>query len=108
MGQEKQPASRYPYYLWSSYDLFPEAEVRFHPVRKWRFDYAWRNRKIAVEIEGGLFVAGRHGRGAGYRADLEKYNTALLMGWSVYHFLPEQLKNGYAQLFMRKAIEGVL
>lgn len=38
-------------------------EHRFHPVRKWRFDAAFPVRKIAVEIDGGVFVQGRHMRG---------------------------------------------
>jgi len=31
----------------------PEREYRFHPRRKWRFDAAWPDAKLAVEVEGG-------------------------------------------------------
>ncbi len=64
----------------------PEAvpEFRFHPTRKWRFDWAWPDQKIALEIEGGTHNGGRHVRGKGYEEDVRKYNAATLMGWKVY------------------------
>lgn len=71
----------------------PIPEFRFHPERKWRFDYAWPQQKVFVEIEGGLFIQGRHNRGAGMRADFEKYNAASLLGWRGYHYLPEQINS---------------
>jgi len=30
----------------------PVFEYRFHPSRKWRFDIAWPERRVAVEVEG--------------------------------------------------------
>ena len=58
-------------------------EHQFHPVRKWRFDYAIIDLKIAVEVDGAVWVGGRHNRAAGYIADMEKLNTAVSMGWLV-------------------------
>jgi hypothetical protein len=100
MENPRQPASRYPQYLWTVYGLNPTPEVRFHPTRRWKFDYAWPERLVAVEIDGGVFSGGRHSRGYGYRADCEKINAAGLMGWRVFRFLPEQLRSGEAQTFM--------
>ncbi len=75
--------------------LWPDApeivtEHRFHPVRRWRFDLAIPIYRIAIEIEGGVWTRGRHTRGAGYLADLEKYNEATAMGWSVLRYGVEQ------------------
>lgn len=47
----------------------PVTEHRFHPKRRWRFDLCWPVRKIALEVEGGIWVNGRHTRPAGYQAD---------------------------------------
>ncbi len=70
----------------------PQFEFRFHDERKWRFDLAWPRERVAVEIEGGAFSRGRHTRGAGFVADLEKYNTAVLLGWRVLRFTPSQAR----------------
>jgi very-short-patch-repair endonuclease len=60
-----------------------EKEYRFHPTRKFRFDYAFPDKKLAIEIEGGIWIRGRHTRPIGYAKDCEKYNIAALMGWRV-------------------------
>lgn len=60
-----------------------EREFRFHPVRKWRADFAHLPSKTLIEIEGGIYVNGRHNRAAGFAADLEKYLEASLGGWRV-------------------------
>ena len=59
------------------------SEYRFHPTRKWRFDFAAPRYRVAVEIEGGVYQRGRHNRPAGFVADAEKYNAAAGMGWRV-------------------------
>lgn len=76
----------------------PIAEHRFHPVRRWQFDWAFVAEKLAVEQEGGVFMqaGGRHTRGAGFRADTEKYAEALILGWRVLRVLPEQIASGEA------------
>lgn len=58
-------------------------EYKFHDVRKWRFDYAFPDQKVAVEVDGAVWTQGRHTRGAGYVNDLEKLNTAASMGWLI-------------------------
>lgn len=72
--------------LFKSMGLDPETEYRFHPKRKWRFDFAFPEQKVAIEIEGGTFAKSRHTTGTGYEKDCEKYNTAILNGWRVFRF----------------------
>ena len=61
-------------------------EFRFHPVRRWRFDYAIPEALVAIEVEGGIYAGGRHVRGAGYEKDCQKYNEAQLLGWIVLRY----------------------
>jgi len=70
----------------------PEYEYRFHPVRKWRFDMAWPDYMVALEVEGGVHVRGRHSRGAGMVKDMEKYNHAIMCGgWFVLRCTPRDV-----------------
>lgn len=82
-----------------------EKEVRFHPVRKWRFDYAWTELKIALEIHGGVFTNGRHTRGKGFTEDKVKMNTAQLLGWIVIEATTKQVKDGQMLNWINKALE---
>ena len=68
-----------------------EKEFRFHPVRRWRADFAHHESKTLIEIEGGIYVNGRHNRGAGFAADLEKYLEESLAGWKVVRLGPNEL-----------------
>lgn len=72
--------------------VWPEREYRFHPTRKWRFDFAYVAEKIAIECEGGTWQGGRHTRGEGFERDCEKYNTAAVLGWRVLRFTAGMLK----------------
>lgn len=65
-------------------------EYRFHPTRQWRFDYAIPDLRIAIEIDGGIWINGRHNRASGYLGDMEKFNTAATLGWVVLKFTPRE------------------
>jgi very-short-patch-repair endonuclease len=84
----------------------PTREHRFAPPRRWRFDFAWPELRIAVEVEGGTWIpgGGRHNRGKGYVADLSKYNTAALMGWTVLRVAPEHIDSGQALAWISEAL----
>jgi len=74
----------------------PIREHRFHKFRLWRFDFAWPEVLLAVEVEGGIYSGGRHTRGAGFERDLEKYNAATLAGWRVLRLSGGMIRSGYA------------
>ena len=71
-----------------------EREFRFDPVRRWRADFAHLPSRVLIEIEGGIWVSGRHNRAAGFVADMEKYLEAALAGWSVIRLADVHLKPG--------------
>lgn len=81
-------------------------EFRFHPKRLWRFDYAIPDRKIALEVEGGVWTNGRHTRSQGFLGDMEKYNTATLMGWRVLRTTPTELYKLKTIEMIKDAISG--
>ena len=72
----------------------PVAEYKFHPTRKWRFDFCWIEAKIVIEVDGGVFSQGRHTRGKGFIADQEKLNEATIAGWRVIRCVPQDVKTG--------------
>ena len=69
--------------LWSDRKPAPIRAYKFHPIRKWRCDLAWPDIKLAVELHGAVFAAGRHTRGLGITGDAEKMNSAIFLGWDV-------------------------
>ena len=71
----------------------PVRELRFAPPRLFRFDFAWPELKVAVEIEGGLYGKSRHTTVGGFNKDCEKYNLAVENGWRVLRFTEKMLKN---------------
>jgi very-short-patch-repair endonuclease len=74
-----------------------EREYKFHPTRKWRFDFAIPAKKIAIEFEGGIYLKkARHTSSTGYAKDVEKYNEAVLLGWKILRYTAKDLavRNG--------------
>lgn len=69
----------------------PVPEYRFHPTRKWRFDFAWPDQKVALECDGAVFTRGRHTRGSGWLKDTEKLNAAAVLGWRMLRCTPQAL-----------------
>ena len=81
-----------------------EQEFYFHPKRKWRADFHLVGKKILVEVEGGIWSGGRHTRGKGYIGDMDKYNSATMMGYQVIRFSTEQVKSGLAVQQIEKMV----
>ena len=91
-----------------------EREVKFHPVRRWRFDFVITGTKIAVEVEGitsygrnkdGSMRLGRHQTAKGIKGDLEKYGEAMMLGWNVYRCEQSMVKSGRALQTIEKLIQ---
>ena len=70
----------------------PEREVRFAPPRRFRFDFAFPEQRVAVELDGGTWTRGRHVTGAGFEKDCEKMNLATALGWRVLRFTAGMLE----------------
>lgn len=61
-----------------------ERDYRFHPTRRWEFDFCHVPSRVAIEIDGGQWAphGGRHNRDS----DREKLNAAAEMGWRVLRY----------------------
>lgn len=79
-----------------------ETEIKFHPKRKWRFDWANEELMVAIEYEGVFGGKSRHTNLTGYTNDCEKYNNAQILGWKVLRYTAAN----YEQI--QKDIEAVL
>lgn len=86
-----------------------EREVMFHPTSRWRFDLAWPDKKVAVELHGGSWQQGRHQRGAGFTRDRQKMVAAIELGWRVLEFTDEDLRTRPVQVIeqIRKVLANV-
>lgn len=84
----------------------PTAEWRFHAIRRWKLDWAFLSEKLAVEVDGGAWTAGRHTRGKGFEADIEKYAEAMCLGWTILRVTPKQIENGQALTWVDRILRG--
>lgn len=88
-------------------------ECKFHPSRKWRFDWANAELKLAIEIDGVIRPkkgsgesVGRHQTAEGLRDDHEKTNAAIECGWRVLKFTPDMIRDDPFSVV--KQIENVM
>ena len=89
-----------------AYRLNPKRELVFDSRRRWRFDFAWPEEKLAVEIEGGNWMQGRHTRPADFERDACKYNRAVELGWRVLRFTTHMVASGEAIDTVRRVLAG--
>jgi hypothetical protein len=83
-----------------------QPEYQFHATRKWRIDVALLDHDIAIEIDGGAWIQGRHGRGAGIEKDNEKYAALAIAGWRLIRCTPGQVKKGIVLGWVKEALEA--
>jgi hypothetical protein len=83
-----------------------QQEYQFDRKRRWRFDFAWPQHLIAVELEGGTWTNGRHTRGAGFEKDCAKYNAAALVGWRVGRFTAGMVSSGEALTWISSILKN--
>ena len=89
-------------------------EYRFHPVRKWKFDFVHVKSSTAIEVNGGLWIKSGHSTGSGIGRDYEKANAAILCGYQLFQLSSDMLNARYVldiiefiekkQRFMNNAI----
>lgn len=100
-------------------DLLPNGIVTEYPFakmggvkRRYRFDLAIPELKVALEIHGGAFIkrndggtGGAHHSIEGRARDMAKGNLASVMGWIVIEVSPKEVSDGTAYDWLVKALE---
>lgn len=84
----------------------PVRELAFAKPRRWRFDYAWPDLRLALEVDGGTWSNGRHTRAAGFERDCEKLNAAAALGWRVLRVTGAMIHDGRALMAIAAALSA--
>lgn len=71
-----------------------EREFRPDAKRRFRLDFAWPHEMVAIEVDGGQWVDGRHNRGSAADKECERGNFLTTKGWRVLHFTGDMVKRG--------------
>lgn len=83
--------------LWT--ELYPdidlEAEVRIIPNRRFRHDYIHKKSKVAIEINGGTYIRGRHTRGKALENEYTKVMLAAKQGYLTLFLSANQITEDY-------------
>jgi hypothetical protein len=82
----------------------PVREYQFHVERRWRFDWAWPEQRVALEVEGGAYAGGRHVRGSGFFEDCEKYSEAAAAGWLLVRVPPQWVDRARTVEWIERAL----
>jgi len=72
---------------------------------KWRTDFVFQDAKIMVEIDGGIWIKGAHSHPLDILRNMKKQNDAMLLGYAVLRFTPEEVTSGHAIAFTQKVLE---
>ena len=93
--------------LWLS--LYPtidlHSEYRFSPPRRYRWDFCHPESKVAIEIQGGVWMGkSGHSGGTGVLKDYEKLCLAAALGWRVFLLAESMINDEYLETIAR-AIE---
>lgn len=76
------------------------------PGRLFRWDFAFPEARLMVEVHGGIWMAkGAHNTGAAITRDAEKGAYAAGLGWRSFAVTGEQITNGDAFAWIKKALE---
>lgn len=81
-----------------------ETQFRFIEGRQHRFDRAWPEHMVAVEIQGGVYSDDGHGRKSIVARDCLKLSLAAALGWRVLPLTKDMIESGQAVELIRQAL----
>lgn len=103
-AKEQKQAADFVAYCRASGVPAPVREYHFCDGRQWRADFAWPEQMIILEVQGGAFVNGGHTRGPAYVKEMERTNTAALLGWRMFFTTPKNLMTELTMRMLKQAL----
>ena len=91
--QGKGEISRVLYKYFSKEQIITELAYDETKERKFKFDYAVKHLRIAIEYEGLMSEKSRHTTIKGYVKDTIKYNLATTQGWRLLRYTAVNYKD---------------
>ena len=74
---------------------FQERYAKTKRSKRYRLDFAHPNSRTGIEIQGGVYMRGRHVTGSGYERDCRKYNLAYTSGWTIFLLTSTMAKDSF-------------
>ena len=74
-------------------------QFQYLPTRKFKADFAWPDKKLALECDGMV-----HRIKERFEADVERHNELLMAGWRVFRVTGKMVRDGRAIELVRKII----
>lgn len=81
-----------------------QVEFQALPDRRYRWDLAWPEQKLLVEIQGGIWAEGGHTTGVGVTRDCEKATLAALAGFRCLAVTSDHISSGQALKWIQEAL----
>lgn len=85
-----------------------DREFRICPERKFHIDIYFAKERLAVEVDGGGYINGRHSRGYGMDSDAEKSALIARLPARLLRVTPRWVKNGHAVQWILTALNTKL
>lgn len=82
----------------------PEREVRIIPGRLFRADFLYREQGLWIDVQGGQWIGGHHGRGSGVEGDAEKICLASIAGLRPLIVTTSMIRSGKALALIERAL----
>ena len=81
-----------------------ETEQRLIPGRLFRCDFVFREQRVVVEVEGGIYDGRAHGSIRGILRDIEKHNEYVCHGWRPIRVTGKHIDDGRALAWIERAL----
>lgn len=86
---------------------FQERHAKSKRSKRYRLDFAHPNSRTGIEIQGGVYMRGRHVTGSGYERDCRKYNLAYTSGWTIFLLTSTMAKDAFWHALIAEHVQQV-